>query len=314
MSEDKKEKKKLIKVEGYPSTYDQKPQTITFSLVSKTEKGRKQALKFMSCRDYLSDAIHAKVHNKTHTMYSPEKDPAIDLDKLRLLIGRHFGSVGNKETRKKFVDNIFSAKRLLNFYEDVAGWERSKITTVNHSILKYDAWLITGPRGWVQYTNLLSIITLIFRVIANYGPIEFKNNEDVEKWFYNLVQEYNNERMKSTIFQYDGDLSNYLPPCWDKFYMIMKYHKEIFTLPMEKIFGPEISIHGVGGIVSLCNFNTHSKMLDDNMRKIYAKFKEEKYKTMESDGSFHRLHDQFVEQKKLEDEKNRVLQNNFSIL
>ena len=307
MSEDKKEKKKLIKIEAYPSAYSQKPQTISFSLVAKTKESRKQALSFVSCRDYLSDAIHAKIHNKKHSMYKPETDPEIDLTKLRLLIGRYFdGNAG----REKFVKNIFSAKKLLNFYEDVAGWSKSKITTVNHSVLKYDAWLITGPEEWVQYSNLLSIITLMFRVIANYGPIDFENNEDVEDWFYGLIDNYNEDRRKSAIFQYDSDLTNYLPPCWDKFYMIMKYHKEIFTLPMGKIFGPEISVHGVGGIVSLCRFDTKNETLDNNMKKVYKKFKKEKYKNMESDGSFYKLKDEFEEQKFLEDKENGELHKN----
>jgi hypothetical protein len=304
MTEKKKEKKKLVKVEGFNSgAYRQKPRSIAFSLVSNPADGRKQVMCFQTCRDYLSDALHAHIHNGGNGVYKPGKNPSIDTDKLRLLIGRHFD---NDKARDKFVENIFSAKRLLNFYEDVAGWNRSKITTVNHSDLKYDAWLITGPKEWVQYTNLLSIITLIFRIIGNYGPIEFSNNEDVEKWFYKLVEQYSRDQAKSSVFQYDGDLSSYLPVCWDKFYMIMKHHKEIFTLPMEKIFPADTGVHGVGGVVSLCKFSTGSKILDKNMKELYARFKREKYRTMKSDGKFFRLKEEFSTQKKLEDEENRI--------
>jgi len=43
----KEKKKKLIRIEGFKTTYEQKPQSITFALVSKTPEGRKQATKFL---------------------------------------------------------------------------------------------------------------------------------------------------------------------------------------------------------------------------------------------------------------------------
>lgn len=303
MTEEKKEKKQLVKVESFNTGYTQKPQSISFALVSNPASGRKQVMGFQNCRDYLSDALHAHIHNSDRSVYRPGTNPSIDLDKLRLLIGRHFN---DDKARKKFVENIFSAKRLLNFYEDVADWKRSKITTVNHSTLKYDAWLITGPKEWVQYTNLLSITTLLFRIIGNHGPIKFSNNGDIERWFYNLIEQYIEDKNNSHVFHYDSDLSSYLPHCWDKFYMIMKHHKEIFTLPLDKIFPAGVLVHGAGGIVSLCKFCTDNKTLDTNMLEVYKKFKKEKYKKRESDNEFYRIEEEFIEQKKLEDEENRI--------
>lgn len=303
MSKEKKTKKKLIKVEGYSMPYRQIPQQISFSLVSKTDDGRKQALKFMTCRDYLNDVLHSRVHGQDCGSYSFSTDPVIDLDKLRLLIGRHFDDTG---AREKFVENIFSAKRLLNLYEKIAGWDTSKITTVNHSLLKYNAWLITGPKEWISYPNLLSTITLVFRIVANHGPIETSSNEDVEKWFWTLMEEYESERRSSSLFQFDRDLSEHLPECWDKFYMIMKHHKDIFTQPVEKLYPGNAHIHAHGGIVQLCKFNTNNKILDDNMRKVYHEFKKEKYKTMDSDGTVYKLNSEFAEQKEMEDQQNRV--------
>jgi len=303
MNKKEKTKKKLIRIEGFKSAYEQKPQSISFSLVSKTAEGRKQATKFLTCRDHLSDALHSRVHEKKCSIYNHGSNPPIDLDKLRLLIGRYFD---NKESREKFKENIFSAKRLLNFYEEVAGWDKSKITTVKHSVIDYNAWLITGPKEWVSYPNLLSIITLIFRIIGNHGPIKFSNNEDVERWFYNLMQEYEKGRKKSSIFQYDCDLSEYLPTCWDKLYMIMKHHKEIFTKPIEETFRADMHIHAYGGIVQLCRFNTSNEVLDQNMRNLYEKFKYKKYKTIANDGTAYKLNSEFVTQKKAEDAQNKI--------
>lgn len=304
MNKEEKPKKKLIKVEGYKSTYSRKPQSVTFSLVSKTNEGRKQIMPFLTCRDHLNDALHSRMHKNSCCVYTHGEDLPIDLDKLRLLIGRCFD---NKESCEKFKENIFSAKRLLNLYEDTAGWDRSKITTVNHSIIKYNAWLLTGPKEWVSYPNLLSLITLIFRIIGNYGPIKFSNNEEAEKWFYDLINDYEMGRVKSPIFQYDSDLSNYLPKCWDKLHMIMKYHKEIFTEPAEKIFKSDMYIHSAGGIVQLCLSNTSSTILDKNMQVVYERFKKEKYKTMESDGSVYKVKSEFIEMKKKEDEQNKII-------
>jgi len=307
MSVKKKSKKKqLIKIEGYDTVYKQKPHTISFSLVCRTPEGRKQAMEFTTCRDYLNDALHSRIHEGSCSVYKHGDNPPIDLDKLRLLIGRCFD---NDESRNKFKENIFSAKRLLNSYEDAAGWDRSRITTVKHSIIEYNSWLITGPKEWVAYSNLLSIITLIFRIIGNYGPIEFSNNEDAEKWFYDLMTSYEGERRDSAIFQHDSDLSTYLPACWDKLYMIMKHYKEIFTEPMNLIFTPKMSVHSGGGIAQLCLFNTSNISLDNNMRAVYERFKEEKYKTMESDGTVYKLKSEFAEQKKEEDKQNRATYN-----
>jgi len=303
MSEEKLKKKKLIRIEGFNTTYTQKPQSISFALVSKTPGGRKQATKFLACRDYLNDAIHSRVHKGKCCVYDYVSDPTIDLDKMRLLIGRYFD---NKKSREKLKENIFSAKRLLNFYEEAAGWDKSKITTVKHSVIDFNAWLITGPKEWVAYTNLLSVVTLIFRIIGNHGPIKFSNNEDVEKWFYDLSQRYENERKSSQIFQYDSDLSEYLPHCWDKLYMIMKHHKEIFTMPLEKMFKADMHVHGWGGVVQLCKCDTKNKVIDNNMSNVYEKFKQEKYKTIESDGTTYKLHPEFVEEKKVEEKRNRV--------
>jgi len=303
MSEIKSKKKQLIKIKGFNTTYEQKPQSIAFALVSKTSEGRRQATKFLCCRDHLNDAIHARVHEKHCSVYDYDINPVIDLDKMRLLIGRYFD---NDDSRNKFKENIFSAKRLLNFYEDVAGWDRSKITTVKHSVIDYNAWLLTGPKEWVEHTNLLSIVTLIFRIIGNHGPIKFSNNEDVEKWFCKLIKGYEEERRDSVIFQYDSDLSKYLPVCWDKLYMTVKHHKEIFTLPLKDTFKAGMYLHGHGGIVQLCCFDTNSTTLDRNMSDVYEKFIREKYKIMKSDGVVHRIKSEFVEQKKIEDAKNRT--------
>ncbi len=265
-------KKQLVKVEAYIRSPYRISESTQFSLITHPDKGRKQVGNFLPCRDHVNDLLRNFVHKKTSSVYSYGENPPVDMDKLRLLIGRSFS---NEEDREQFRNNIFSAKRLLNFYEKVAEWEQSKITTVNHSTMKYNAWLVTGPKEWLSYSQLTSMITLIFRIIGNYGPIEFSNNKDVERWFYNLIEQYK-EKVESGIYRQDNDLAHYLPHCWNKFYMIMKHNKEIFTQPIEIAYPADGEFHSYGGITQLCRFDTLNATLDENMGKVCREYQERK--------------------------------------
>ena len=283
--EKESKKKQLLKIKGYGTDMYQSYRT-RFSLITNPDEGRKQVGSFLSCRDHVNDSLRNFVHKKLNsTIYSYGSNPPIDMNKLRLLINKNFESADDREV---FRSNIFSAKRLLNFYEKTAGWGQSKITTVNHSEFKYNVWLITGPKEWLSYSNLISMITLLFRIIGQHGPIEFSNNEDVERWFCNLMDKYQGE-VRSGIYNLDGDLDNLLPYCWDKFYMIMKHNEEIFTQPIEEAYPVRGEFHGYGGISQLCKFNTLNKTLDANMKKVYDNFIKTKYANFNKDGTAYKL-------------------------
>lgn len=245
---------------------------IKFALVSRPEGGiRKQATPFYSCRDHINDTLQACVHKQDESgKYSPD----VDLTKLRLLIGK---DCKNKEERYAFKEKLFSAKRLLNFYEKVAVWEKpSVITTVRlEDSNTKNAWLLTGPEEWLRYSHLTSMVTLILRIMSKYGPIEFNNINSVEKWFEDLMASFkgNNNSGVSTI---DWDLSNYLPPSYQKFYMLMKYHRELFVDPMEEAYPKGVSIHSSGGIFSLCSFNSGNSALNQRMKDTWKKYEKER--------------------------------------
>jgi len=252
--------------------------SIRFAMVSKPEPGpdgelsiRKQATPFYTCRDYINDTLRDCVHKKAESnKYSKE----VDLTKLRLLIGR---DCKNREERYAFKEKLFSAKRLLNFYEKVAKWEKpSVISTVRlEKGGAKNAWLLTGPEEWLKYSHLTSMVTLIFRVMSNYGPINFVDIDDIEEWFESIIKEYD-ENKASGIFRSDWDMENYLRGSYQKFYMMMKYYDEIFIDPLEDAYPKDGSVHSSGGIYELCRFASGISSLNKRMEATWKKYESER--------------------------------------
>ena len=271
--------RKLIRVEPFVSKNDNfyASNRIKFALVAKDKNVRRQIAKFCTCRGYISDVLRARAHDKSYSgfyTHDPNGKFVIDMSRLRLLIGR---DGLNSSQEKNFRRNIFSAKRLINFYEGEGNWSKSSvITTVRFregedKDKKTSAWLLTGPKEWLAYSQLTSMVTLLFRIISNYGPIEFDNNDDIEKWFYKLILRHQTHKA-SGIYSYDSDVLSYLPVCWDKFYMIATCYDSIFTQPLKEAYPLSGNVHGPGGIFHLCSYATQNEILDGNMKKAYKKY------------------------------------------
>lgn len=273
------EGKKLIRIQGFGKSSYGISSAISFAFVSKPVDGvRKQVSNFFSCRDHVNDTLRACVHAKRNDgKYSSE----VDLTKLRLLIGKN---CKGRKTRYAFKEKLFSAKRLVNFYEKIAGWDDpSKITTVRlkDSAVK-NAWLLTGPVEWLRSSHLTSMVTLLFRVISNYGPIEFTDISSVEEWFEEIMEKQKEDNA-SGVARMDWDLGTYLPHTYQKFYMLMKYYDEIFVDPMEASYPEEGSVHETGGIYRLCTCNSGVPALDSRMNKAWIKYKEERQERVRLD-------------------------------
>jgi hypothetical protein len=269
------EKKKLIRVEDWPgsdSVYSNSG--IMFSFVTRATDAediitRRQSTQFFTCRDHVNDALRAHVHQRHNGVYDYGTNPPIDMEKMRMLVRRDC----KKESFDKYRERVFSAKRVLNFYENAASWPLSKVTTVKMKKKKnVAAWLITGPKQWVSYSQLMSMVTLIFRVISNYGPIEFTDNNDIERWFGNLVEKYD-EDVESGIFQQDPDLNTYLPHSLDKFHMLVTRYDDIFTQSVDEAYPAEGNVHSAGGVYHLCSFQSSANpTLDKNMSAVWEDY------------------------------------------
>lgn len=234
-----------IKVEPHPKqilTYSS--QVIQYTLVSSPKDGRKQCTTLASCRDNL----HGRVRDHIRKRQGLEGIESIDMSKLRLLL---VISSKKDEDLKEFKEKLFSGKRLLNFYERLAGWKESKITTVDYDKGR-NAWLMTGPKGWMQHPQLLSIVTLILRVAARYGPVKFKNNGDIEKFY---------DKVANPSQNYTNSDSGYIYSCKDKLYTIMKNHKKLFIDDLDEAYVTDNnqSLGWGGGIVALCRFSVNGK-------------------------------------------------------
>jgi len=267
--------KKLLRIDGYnnsPYSGNLGGSMISFALVSKpTPETRRQATPLYTCRDFINDTLRATVH-KAGSSYQA----SLDFNKLRLLISK-----GYKDRKQRYAlkEKLFSAKRLINLYEEIAEWgATSTISTVrvkgkgqNGKEKLRTAWLLTGPVQWLNYSQLTSMITLIFRVAANYGPIEFRDIVTAEEWFEDLLRKYGEDR-QSGITHMDSDLSSYLPKSYKMFYMLMKYYNEIFTDSMKEAYPKEGNVHSSGGIYSLCSFNTGNSGLDTRMQETWKKY------------------------------------------
>ncbi len=215
-----KKKKKLITVKDRSNSQGASYTSpgMRFAFVAKpkhehTDGTRQQVTGFASCRDGVCNTVRGHVHGamKTST-YMFGTDLPIDMENIRLLMVKN---IGEKEKVDAGIrDKIFSGKAVLNLYEDLAGWKRSKITTVNHSLYGKQTWLLTGSGNWMRAANLVSMLMLIMRVASNHGPLKTDNIEELDgNWKYLC-----NTRPT-------GPDIPYIKECWKKFSLIVEHSK-----------------------------------------------------------------------------------------
>lgn len=236
---------------------------IGFSLVSAPRDGWKQIRGFAVCRDYINDclvaAVNAKHFNKGKGTGYWQKgtNPPVDFSYLRLLIIKDPAKEGDHEVDKR---RIFAAKRIINMYEELAGFKRkSTIKKVEHS--KEDVkncWLLVGPSQWMKASQLVSMVTLIFRVVVTNGGFNDCNNLDqVEARFGELCKSA--KTLKSRFYTPGfGDIKTLLPKSWPKFRALMVEYDTLFGNKPKEFWYPKAGVgnwHGQGGIYSLCTLS-----------------------------------------------------------
>ena len=192
---------------GYSAPTD----AMNFAFVSSPELGRRRASAFTTCREYVNKIVWTSINNSQSGHHTSNTDVSVDMEKLRLLI------YSNPQNPVGYKEKLFHAKAVLNVLEDFAGFERSKITTVKHEGCKH-VWLVTGPKEWMEYPQLLSLATLILRAVTRSGGVKSDSFDSVE------------DGLKALVVEDKGgnDTSTHLKKIWDKIYIILKYRKEIF--------------------------------------------------------------------------------------
>lgn len=255
---------KGLNPEAKANIYDEE-NDLQYAFVSSPKEGRKQCHSFMACRDYIHEAIRSFLYKKDEALctyfYNPNEQPPIDINALRLIVTKTFKTNTNNNI-DKWKQKLFSAKAIINMYENMAGWKKSKIVTVNHTT-KDNVWLLTGPKEWMSYPNLVSMVTLILRVGVSYGPFKIKNASQLNKLWEDLIEKRRHN--------YCCDL-NYIKRCYPFFPILMKRYKDIFIKEIKDVYPDKkvSSFHSRGGIVSLCKFESYIEEgdLDKRLKKI----------------------------------------------
>jgi hypothetical protein len=244
---------------------------ISFALLSSPTDGRKQVRCFVNCRDYINDSMisfYNIKNNKQGNSWWRKTNPPIDTENLRLLIAKDLYGSEKEETLR---ERLYSAKRIINMYEEYAGFEsRSVFARADYSSskIKY-CWVLTGPKEWMKSSHLVSMITLIFRVVVECGGFEeFTTLDEVEKRFNDLCTK-NTGRC--------SDTDRLLPKSWPRFRMLMEYYDRLFGSKTLGFWHPDGLVdnwHSAGGIYSLCSLNV-TREINEEVKKAWEDWKKE---------------------------------------
>jgi hypothetical protein len=230
---------------------------IAFTLISSPAKGRQAVMQVMTCRDYINDVMMKSRRPKYLFNYYNGEIP-VDWDRLRLGIFTHVGKNVEEEHEK-----LLFAKKIINIYEKLGHFSRKSTITRSEYDEKTNAWLLTGPKEWMKSTHLVSMVTLILRVVHKIDIFklpkksEINNISDINAFF---------EKIKNDNIL--GIDHNYLKS-YKIFEILMVRYSQIFDIPRRSLFPkqPHCLWHSKGGINSLCNTQTYITELDENVRK-----------------------------------------------
>jgi hypothetical protein len=228
---------------------------VGFSLASSPKDGRRQVLGFMSCKAFVHDVVTefiVKGQRSVCGTYRKENNPPVDMNKLRLLVAT------SEKDIDVFKKKLFAAKKMLNIFEEAAGWKKSKITTVDHETLGEKVWLITGPKQWMASPHMISFVTLIIRIATRKGPVKVKTKEDV----LNQLKEW------AEGSRYSSDV-NYVQNCWQKLFPLVENFDEIFKgLTPEQCYGPgRVGMHS-NGIAYLGQYKCGCEQLNKRLKEV----------------------------------------------
>jgi hypothetical protein len=222
--------------------------TMNFAFVSPPEE-RKQCTRATSCREYLARAALASLYGNTVNHWSPNIGTPVDFNRLRLLMVQDSPSIDAHKRR------LFSGKAALNIIEAECGWDISRITTVVHPDYK-NAWLLTGPKEWMEQPQLLSLMAWIMRLAAYAGPIVADNYDELETW---IKDEHDRASESGST-----DRLVYTNLMWDKMYVLTKFKDEVFAGMGQKEAWPDCNLSNFSVYSGFYTFASNSKISYSN--------------------------------------------------
>ena len=234
---------------------------IRFSFLSSPANGCKQCHQLAKCRDFLHDAVNAEVNKDKSSIYGfvyrSGKNPPIDLRRMRMLVMK------GKEKVEEFDSSMKKAKILLQHYERLANWRKSRLLKVDG---EPNMRLFVGPLNWMKCSFLVSMYTLLIRLGAK-DIGKFGSNEELVA-IYRKIKELDSSGSDNDVI--------YLRNCFDKLDLVVKYAPSLFSKRTADNYPSKTKVdlkyfHNCGGILSLCTFVTYDKELNAKFKEIYEK-------------------------------------------
>ena len=260
-----------INVYSAPSIY----KSLQFSLLSAPKHGSKQVCSWSTCRDYLHDTYRGWLHRDTpnakltRSLTRRDDDTSVpDTKKLRLLITSLNETCYGLNTQ----ETLFVGKRILNIYEELLGFSKSTITTVDYPLSQKNTaykeymatvWLFRGSNEWIKSPHLLSIVTLILRMAYKLRKIPvFKDNSMQE--VAAVIKDFCKDSTSCTEADYIKKVASALP-------VVLAHHDELFTHSMNDAYDKSsYEFHSRGGIIALCTGRSPLEDLNTKIKKLLA--------------------------------------------
>lgn len=243
------------------------------ALVSSPADGRKTCHRMTNCRDFLHEFIRLQIHEcrAPKACCDPSLHGKIDLQRLRLLV---VATVDDGPAEEAFKERMFNAKRIINMYEDLAGWDKTKITlaelagldeATEHNTVVC-SWLLTAPVQWLNSPHMLSMFTLIIKAVS---IAEVMDASKMPKKATDLPRFWAN---------YRGTYKQEINAVHKHFPVLLKNYELIFVDGTNEAYGKELEkFHSCGGIRALCHKGTAGSRIDHLYNKaLFANVKQEK--------------------------------------
>ena len=241
-----------------------------FAFASSPRNNMSQCHEWVKCRDFLPDAVRSQITNKPCLIYGfkfdTNENPAIDLNKMRMLVTK---SVKSENNISEFEQKIRHGLKLINHYETMAGVGKSKINKVDITGQnKYKSiFLFTGSVMWLRSPFLVSMYTFLIRLCDK--KIQFTNNSELKTKLKELADEYSSGKIN------DNDAA-YLINSWDKLDLIIKNRSKLFPIKnrVHDIYWKKYAIntfHNTTGLNSLARAATPDKDLNSKIKALKQK-------------------------------------------
>lgn len=235
----------------HPNVYNAyNPQTVNFAFVNTVGNKRVACHWPVYCREQLVGAFRSLVVDDSDKNFNIHKSKGlngekythkIDSTKLRLLA--QIQGIGLVDDRMQYHKReLFFAKKVLNYYEKLAGFKPSIVSTAlfkGPAHANY-AWLFTGSNDWMLSPILLTLYPLIIRAAKLYVQLEVanKNGENLPKnidaniikGIWETVKKYNDN--KNNTWAHENIFAVYP----EKIAKLLANAKSIFVAPKEKAF------------------------------------------------------------------------------